>query len=130
MQKAGAQSPVRTRLADLLNAVCPYHKTYARAVFRKALWTPLSSLPYRLLLEINQPGDDQASLVYAVEMDNANPRTFQLLDLVGFPKREDDETSGEEAWSLYYIDDSFSSALDLVDSGLLTIKRRRSLGVR
>ena len=88
------------------------------------------SLPYRLLLEINQPGDDQASLVYAVEMDNANPRTFQLLDLVGFPKREDEEESGEEAWSLYYIDDSFSSALDLVDSGLLTIDRRRSLGVR
>jgi hypothetical protein len=47
------------------------------------------SLPYRLLIEINQPGDDQASLVYAVDIDNFDPRTFQLLDLVGYPKREE-----------------------------------------
>ena len=48
MQKAGSQSPVRIRLADLFNAACPPHKTYARAVFRKALWTPLLQALCRL----------------------------------------------------------------------------------
>lgn len=80
------------------------------------------STPYHLLLEINQPGDDQSSLVYAVEIDNSLPRTFQLLELRGFPKREDDE-DGKEAWALYYVDASFTSALDLIDSALLTIAR-------
>ena len=78
--------------------------------------------PYQLLLEINQPGDDQSSLVYAVEIDNSLPRTFQLLELRGFPKREDKE-DGKEAWALFYVDASFTSALDLIDSALLTIAR-------
>lgn len=81
------------------------------------------SLPYRLLIEINQPGDNQASLVYAVEIDNFNPRTFQLLDLVGYPKREEDDEEGKEVWALYYVDDNFDSALQLIDSALLTIER-------
>jgi hypothetical protein len=81
------------------------------------------SLPYRLLIEINQPGDDQASLVYAVDIDNFDPRTFQLLDLVGYPKREEDDEDGKEVWALYYVDGSFDSALNLIDSALLTIER-------
>lgn len=81
------------------------------------------SLPYRLLIEINQPGDDQASLVYAVDIDNFDPRTFQLLDLVGYPKREKDDEDGKEVWALYYVDGSFDSALSLIDSALLTIER-------
>ena len=81
------------------------------------------SLPYRLLIEINQPGDDQASLVYAVDIDNFDPRTFQLLDLVGYPKREEDDEDGKEVWALYYVDGSFDSALSLIDSALLTIER-------
>jgi hypothetical protein len=88
---------------------------------------PENSTPYKLLIEINQPGDpheshpDQPSLVYAVEIDNLRPRAFQLLDLVGYPKREDE--NGEEAWSLYYVDERFGSALQLIDSALLTIER-------
>lgn len=81
------------------------------------------SLPYRLLIEINHPSDDQASLVYAVDIDNITPRTFQLLDLVGYPKREEDNEDGKEVWALYYVDASFNSALDLIDSALLTINR-------
>ena len=81
------------------------------------------SLTYRLLIEIDQPDDDQASLVYAVDIDNADPRTFQLLDLVGYPKREEDDEDGKEVWALYYVDESFHSALDLIDSALLTIDR-------
>ncbi len=81
------------------------------------------STPYSLLLEINQPDDNQPSLVHAVEIDNSLPRSFQLLELRGYPKRDDDEQAGKEAWSLYYIDQSFTSALDLIDSALLTIKR-------
>jgi len=81
------------------------------------------SLPYRLLIEINQPGDDQASLVYAVDIDNFDPCTFQLLDLVGYPKREEDDEDGKEVWALYYVDGSFDSALSLIDSALLTIER-------
>ena len=81
------------------------------------------SLPYRLLIEINQAGDDQASLVYAVDIDNADPRTFQLLDLVGYPKKEEDDKDGKEVWDLYYVDETFDSALELIDSALLTIER-------
>lgn len=90
--------------------------------------TPDSSTPYKLLIEINQAGDahgphaDQPSLVYAVEIDNLNPVTFQLLELVGYPKREDEE--GKENWSLYFVDDDFGSALELIDSALLTIERK------
>lgn len=81
------------------------------------------SLPYRLLIEINQSGDNQASLVYAVDIDNADPRTFQLLDLVGYPRREEDDEEGKEVWAVYYVDGSFSTALELIDSALLTIER-------
>jgi hypothetical protein len=83
------------------------------------------STPYSLLLEINQPDDNQPSLVHAVEIDNRLPRSFQLLELRGYPKRDDDddEQTGKETWSLYYIDQSITSALDLIDSALLTIKR-------
>ena len=82
------------------------------------------STPYSLLLEINQPGDNQASLVHAVEINNRLPQTFQLLELRGYPKRDDDE-DGRETWGLYYIDESFDTALDLIDSALLTIERAR-----
>ena len=64
---------------------------------------------------------DQPALVYAVEIDNLDPRTFQLLDIVGYPKRDDRD--GEEAWSLYYPDVGFGSAMQLIDSALLTIER-------
>ncbi len=79
--------------------------------------------PYQLLLEINQPGDGQASLVYLVEIRNSDPRSFQLLDLHGYPRRGDDTGDGEPAWDLYFIDESFTTALDLIDSALLTIER-------
>ena len=88
---------------------------------------PDTSTPYKLLIEINQTGDahgdyvDQPSLVYSVEIDNLSPVTFQILDLVGYPKREDE--NGEEAWGLYFVDESFGSALQLVGSALLRIDR-------
>jgi hypothetical protein len=81
------------------------------------------STPYALFLEINQPGDKQASLVYSVEIDNSLPRGFQLLDLRGFPQLEEDEEDGKETWGLYYVDESFTTALELIDSALLTIER-------
>ena len=83
------------------------------------------STPYQLLLEINQPGDKQASLVHAVEIDNSLPRTFQLLELQGYPKRGDDDDTGKPTWELFYVDESFTSALDLIDSALLTIERAK-----
>jgi hypothetical protein len=84
-----------------------------------------SSMPYRVMLEINQPNDpsskiqDQPSLVYEVEVDNFDPRTFQLLELVGFPAldQENDE------WYLSYVDESIESAFEIVDSVLLQIER-------
>ncbi len=84
---------------------------------------PKDSTPYQLLLEINQPGDKQPSLVFSVEIDNSLPRTFQLLELRGYPRREDRD--GKEAWALYYVDESFSTALELIDSALLTIERAK-----
>lgn len=79
------------------------------------------STPYMLLLEINQPGDDQPSLIHAVGIDNSLPKHFQLLELRGFPKRGEED--GKETWSIYYVDGSFTSALELIDSALLTIER-------
>jgi hypothetical protein len=79
--------------------------------------------PYSLLLEINPQGNSGPSLVYAVEIDNTLPRTFQLLELRGYPKREAEEQNGKEQWGLYYIDESFNAALELIDSALLTIQR-------
>jgi hypothetical protein len=81
--------------------------------------------PYSLLLEINQPGDNQPSLVHAVTIDNTLPRAYQLLDLNGYPRREPDGEGGKESWSLYYVDDTITTALDLIDSALLTIERAR-----
>jgi hypothetical protein len=46
-----------------------------------------------------------------------------LLELAGYPKREEDDESGGEVWALYYIDERFESALELIDSALLTIDR-------
>ncbi|PHR90754.1 MAG: hypothetical protein COA78_34540 [Blastopirellula sp.] len=83
--------------------------------------------PYKLLIEINQPNDsyetiaDQRSLVYSVEIDNNDPRTFQVLDLVGYPQLE--EIEGKQQWSLYYINEDFGTALELIDSSLLVIER-------
>lgn len=79
------------------------------------------STPYQLLLEINQAGDQQPSLVWAVEIDNSLPRSFHLLDLRGFPKRGEDDADGKQTWNLYYVDESVNSALYLIDSALLTI---------
>ena len=41
------------------------------------------------------------------------------------PKREEDDEDDKEVWALYYVDGSFDSALDLIDSALLTIERKR-----
>jgi len=84
-----------------------------------------SSMPYRVMLEINQPNDpssklnDQPSLVYEVEVDNFDPRTFQLMELIGYPEfdQENDE------WYLGYVDQRIESAFEIVDSALLQIER-------
>jgi len=87
-----------------------------------------SSMPYRVMIEINQPSDpteklkDQPSLVYQVEVDNFDPRTFQLLELVGYPVKESNE-EGEEEWAIYYVDERFGSAMSLINSTLLMIDR-------
>jgi len=84
-----------------------------------------SSMPYRVMLEINQPNDpsskmqDQPSLVYEVEVDNFDPRTFQLLELVGYPALDQEN----EEWYLSYVDESIESAFEIVDSALLQIER-------
>jgi len=88
---------------------------------------PEEPMPYRILVEINQPGDaseavdDQPSLIYSVEVDNSDPHAFQLLDLIGYPQLEEDEQPPQ--WAIYYVDQRFDSALALIDSALLTIDR-------
>ena len=84
-------------------------------------------MPYRVLIEVNQPNDpssklkDQPSLVYEVEVDNYDPYTFQLLELVGYPVKE--ENDEKEEWYLSYADESIESAFEIVDSALLQIDR-------
>ncbi len=86
---------------------------------------PDNPMPYRLLIEVDLPQDDQPSLVYAVEIDNAAPQAFQLLDLMGYPEKEIDD-DGKVEWPLYYVDysdEQFRAVLELIDSALLTIDR-------
>ena len=84
-------------------------------------------MPYRVLIEVNQLNDpsskleDQPSLVYEVEVDNYDPYTFQLLELVGYPVMEENEE--KEEWYLSYADESIESAFEIVDSALLQIDR-------
>ncbi|MFL2927913.1 MAG: hypothetical protein ACJZ72_04920 [Opitutales bacterium] len=86
-----------------------------------------ASMPYRVMIEVNQPNDpsskldDQPSLIYEVEVDNYDPYTFQLLELVGFPVLEKD--TEKEEWYLSYADESIESAFEIVDSVLLQIDR-------
>jgi hypothetical protein len=88
---------------------------------------PAKETPYRVMIEINLPGDanehyqDQPSLVYSVEVDNKDPRAYQVLEIVGFPKTE--VVDGETKWSLYYADETITTARDLYDSALLQIDR-------
>jgi hypothetical protein len=88
---------------------------------------PEKESPYRVMIEINLPGDanehyeDQPSLVYSVEIDNKDPRAYQVLEIVGFPKLE--VVDGEDKWSLYYADETITTARDLYDSALLQIDR-------
>lgn len=84
------------------------------------------SMPYQVMIEINDPTDklrQPASLIYKVEVDNFDPRTFQLLDLVGHPVKGTNDT-GEVEWAMYYIDERFDAALELIDSALLRIDRK------
>ena len=54
---------------------------------------PENPMPYQLLIEIDQAGDahesivDQPSLVYSVEIDNAYPKTFQVLERCSATKK-------------------------------------------
>lgn len=92
---------------------------------------PARQSPYRVMIEINQQGDanddhaDQPSLVYAVEVDNLDPRTFQVLEIVGYPKAEQGE-DGQAVWSLYFVDETITTARDLLDSALLRIVREKT----
>ena len=90
---------------------------------------PEKETPYRLLIEINVPNDqnahysDQPSLVYVVEIDNKNPRTYQVLDLVGYPHAVQED--GEVKWSLRYADKTITTAHELYDSAMLLIERSK-----
>lgn len=90
---------------------------------------PERQSPYRVMIEINQQGDanddhaDQPSLVYAVEVDNLDPRTFQVLEIVGYPKAEQQGEDGQAVWSLYFVDETITTARELLDSALLRIVR-------
>lgn len=46
-----------------------------------------------------------------------------MLDLAGYPKREENDETGKEVWALYFVDERIDSALRLIDSALLTIGR-------
>ena len=80
---------------------------------------------FYLVIEVNQPGDsnksypDQPSLIYKVEIDNKYPSAFQVLELMGYSKFDEQE----ESWEAYYPDGSITTALKLIDSALLTIER-------
>lgn len=49
-------------------------------------------------------------------------RRVLCKQIVGYPKAEQDE-DGDPAWSLYFVDETITSARDLLDSALLRIAR-------
>ncbi|MEC5126693.1 DUF4405 domain-containing protein [Verrucomicrobiales bacterium BCK34] len=88
---------------------------------------PESPMTYQVMIEIKAAeesggAEEAPSLIYKVEIDNADPYVYQLLELVGYPKKIE-ETEGEEEWAIYYYDEPMSPALELIDSALLTIER-------
>lgn len=91
---------------------------------------PERETPFRVLVEINAKNDanssgpDQPSLVYEVEVDNRDPRTFQVLEIVGYPKIEMND--GKPEWSLHFADETITTARNLLDSALLRIERKSS----
>ena len=62
---------------------------------------------------------DQPSIIYKVEIDNKFPKTFQVLDIIGYSKYD----SVEKTWDAYFPDETLTTALKLIDSALLTIER-------
>ena len=77
---------------------------------------PNNPMPYCLLIEIDQRDDDQTSLVYSVEVDNANPQAIQPPELVGSPTCEENDENGNEVWALYFADERIDSALGLIEN--------------
>jgi hypothetical protein len=77
---------------------------------------------YTVLIEINQPGDDQPSLIYAVDIDNSRPSFYQLLTRLGFPEKS--STDEKDEWHINYSTENFSTALKLIDSVMLIIQRK------
>lgn len=81
--------------------------------------------PFFLVVEVDAVGDsnehyaDQPSMLYRVEIDNAYPSYFQVLDIDGYTKYDEDE----EIWEAYYPDERLTTSLSLIDSSLLTIER-------
>ena len=63
------------------------------------------------------------SLVHAVEIDYADPCAFQLLDLVGYSKHEENNKNSKEVWSLYFVGERIDSALVVIVSAWLKIDR-------
>lgn len=81
--------------------------------------------PFYMLIEVNAPKDknefheDQPSIIFKVEIDNKFPKVFQVLDIVGYSKFNPDE----KTWDAYYPDEKLTTALQLINSALLTIER-------
>ena len=81
--------------------------------------------PFFMVVEVDEAGDanddysDQPSILYRVEIDNAYPSYFQVLEIVGYTQYDADADS----WDAYFPDGRLSTALGLIDSALLTIER-------
>jgi len=81
--------------------------------------------PFFMVVEVDEAGDanddysDQPSILYRVEIDNAYPSYFQVLEIVGYTRYDVDADS----WDAYFPDGRLSTALGLIDSALLTIER-------
>ena len=87
-------------------------------------------MTYQVMIEIKGAGrseaaDEAPSLIYRVEIDNADPHVYQLFEMVGYPKKVEEGAEKEE-WAIYYFDEPMSPALELIDSALLTIERMPS----
>jgi hypothetical protein len=81
--------------------------------------------PFFMVIEVNEAGDanddysDQPSILYRVEIDNAYPSYFQVLNILGYTQYD----VNADSWDAYFPDGRLSTASGLIDSALLTIER-------
>jgi hypothetical protein len=123
-----AKDEFETKVAKGLDAVSSATRNSS---FDPADYMLADDQRYTVMLEIDvaevMPGTSDAertssSLIYSVEIDNADPAHFQVLGRLGVPE----QVPQENTWQIGYDVSGLDDALAMLDSTLVTIYRKES----